>query len=280
MDYTEIDIPRSSKSAAGAPENRDPNIIIIATDGVSVEPPRDGKGVRYDGNYVFLAGRYANKIYATSSSIKATKAFDGDEDAIGINQGLEFAHPGDSLELNEFAQNWLNKNCIVMVKTDACGTGSPYYKVYGSKCTPLQLKLEGQDDNDATKNVFKFEAFKKTDRVPGFYYGTLTFATVLATIAADAATVDVTLGSGEYQLTTGGIAAAALTDLVNGSHGDVITLLGSGGGFPSTIASAAAKFELLDGTDWTANAGESITFKGYKNGPTAADILWIEVSRQ
>ena len=277
--YVKIDVLKSVRTAPGAPENRDPNIVIVAMEDVLIEPARDSKGVKYEGSFVFVPGTYAIKLYATPSSIKITKAADGDEDAIGITQGMEFAHPGDEVEINEFQQNWIGKGLLAFVKTGDCGTGAPFYKVIGSRCTPLQLKFEGQNDNDATKNTFKLEAFKKTNRVPGFYYGTLTFATVLATVAADAATVDVTPGSGEYQLTDGSIAIVPITDLINGSHNDVITLLGSGGTYPSTIAASAAKFELLEGADWTANTGSAITFKAYKNGATAADILWIEMSR-
>lgn len=280
MTYIKKSVLKSLNTAPGAPENRDPNIVIVATEDVLTAPGRDSKGVRIDGIYLFKAGTYAIKVYATPSSIKLNKGVDGDEDAMGVTQGLEFSAPGDELELNELIQNSIGKSVIAFVKTGSCGAGAPFYKVVGSICTPLQMKLEGQNDNDATKNLFKYEAFKKTNVVPGFYYGTLTFETILATIAADAVTVDVTPGSGEYQLTDGTAAPVAITDLVNGSHGDVVTLKGSGGTYPSTIAAAAAKFELLNGADWTANAGESITFKGYKNGATASDILWLEVSRQ
>jgi len=277
--YVNIDVLKPTKAAPGAPESRDPNIVIVETSDIVSQPSRDGKGVKLEGTYVFKAGAYAIKIYATPSTIKPIKSSDGDEDAIAITQGLEFAHPGDDLEINEFIQNFTGKSIMAFVKTGACEGGNPYYKVIGSTCTPLTLKFEGQNDNDATKNLMKLEAFKKSNNVPGFYYGNLTFASVLATVAADATTVDVTNGSGQYQLTDGGASAAALTDLENGSNGDTITLLGSGGSFPSTIAAAAAKFEMVDGADWTALAGATITFKGFKNGATAADILWIEQSR-
>ena len=277
--YVKIDVLKSTNKAPGGAESKDPNIVIVAVSDILNSPNRDGKGVRFEGVYVFKPGAYAIKIYATPSSIKQNKNADGDEDAVSITQGAEFSHPGDELEINEFEQNWIGKGAILFVKTGACN-GPSYYKVYGSVCAPLQLKFEGQNDNDGTKNTLKFEAFKKTTNVPGFYYGNLTFDTVLSIIAADAVTVDVTPGNGEYQLTDGGIAAAPITDLVNGSHNDVITLLGSGGGFPSTIAANEAKFVLANGADWTANTGESITFKGYKNGATDADILWIEQSRQ
>lgn len=278
--YVKKNVLKSLKTAPGAPENRDPNIVIVGTEDVLTAPGRDGKGIKYLGNFVFKPGTYAILIYATPSSIKITKGVDGDEDAMGVTQGLEFAHPGDELEINEYIQNNIGKSVLAFVKTGSCGSGSPFYKVVGSICTPLQLKLEGQNDNDATKNTFKYEAFKKTNALPGFYEGTLTFETVLSTVVQDAVIVDATPGSGEYQLTDGSAAPIALTDIENGSHGDTVTLKGSGGTYPSTIAAAEAKFELLDGADWTALAGESITLKAYKNGPLATDIIWIEVSRQ
>ena len=277
--YVNIDVLKPTKAAPGAPESRDPNIVIVKTSDVLSSPNRDANGVKMVDDFVFKPGAYAIKIYATPSSIKLIKSSDGDEDAIAINQGLEYAHPGDELEINEHIQNFTGEPVIAFVLTDACGGGSPFYKVIGSVCTPLTLKFEGQNDNDATKNLMKYEAFKKSNKVPGFYYGTLTFAAVLATIAQDAAVVDTTPGSGQYQLTDGSAAPIAITDLTNGSNGDVITLLGSGGTYPSTIAASEAKFETVDGADWSALAGATITFKGFKNGATAADILWIEQSR-
>ena len=279
MSYIKIDVKKSSKTAPGGAESKDPNIVIVADSDILNSPNKDGKGVRYAGDFVFKPGTYAIKVYATPSSIKQNKNADGDEDAVAVTQGLEFSHPGDELEINEFLQNWLGKGAVIFVKTGACD-GQSYYKVYGSTCAPVQLKFEGQNDNDGTKNTIKFEAFKKTTTVPGFYFGNLTFDTVLSVIAVDLATVDVTPGNGEYQLTDGSVAPVAITDLVNGSQNDIITLLGSGGANPSTIAANEAKFLLANGADWTANAGESITFKGYKNGATDADILWIEQSRQ
>ena len=279
MSYVKINVPKPTKQAPGAPESRDPDIVVVDIVDILSSPARDSKGVKMEGTYVFKPGTYAIKLYGTPSSIKPTKTSDGDEDAIGFTQGLEIAHPGDELEINEFIQNFTGKSVIAFVKTGACEGGNAYYKVIGSKCTPLTLKVEGQNDNDATKNLLKFEAFKKSNNVPGFYYGTLTFASVLATIAEDAATVDTTPGSGEYQLTDGSAAPIAITDLTNGSNGDVITLLGSGGTYPSTIAAAAAKFEMVEGADWTALAGATITFKGFKNGSDPEDILWIEQAR-
>ena len=277
--YVDLDILKPTKAAPGAPESRDPNIVIVKTANIVSSPARDANGVKMEGTYVFAAGTYAIKLYATPSSIKIIKSSDGDEDAVSITQGLEFAHPGDELTLNEFLQNYTGESVIAFVNTGACEGGNAYYKVIGSKCTPLSLKFEGQNDNDATKNIMKFDAFKKSNNVPGFYYGNLTFASVLATIAADATTVDTTPGSGQYQLTVGSAAVVEITDLVNGSNGDVITLLGSGGAYPTDILASEAKFEMVDGADWSALAGATITFKGFKNGATAADILWIEQSR-
>lgn len=277
--YVKTNVSRPSKIGAGTRESKDPNIVIVQTEGILTSPSRDGKGVKYDGNFVFKSGEYAIKVYATASSIKQNKTLEGDEDAVGVNAGVEFAHPGDELEINECIQGHINVPVMIFILTDACGGGTPFYKVYGTPCAPLTLKSEGQNDNDATKNLMKFEPSAKSQYVPGFYEGTLTFDTVKATVAQDAATVDVTNGPGEYQLTDGSAAPIAITDIVNGSHGDVITLLGSGGTYPSTIAASEAKFEMRDAVDYTALAGSAITFKAYKNGATTSDIIWLEQSR-
>lgn len=276
--YVNVDVLKPTKAAPGAPESRDPNIVIVKTSDVLSSPSRDANGVKMVGDFVFKDGAYAIKIYATPSSIIINKSSDGDEDAIAITQGLQFAHPGDELEINEYIQNYTGEPVIAFVRTGACGGSNAFYKVIGSTCTPLTLKFEGQNDNAATKNNMTYEAFKKSNEVPGFYYGTLTFASVLATVAADSTTVDTTSGSGQYQLTDN-TEATAITDLINGSNGDVVTLLGSGGDYPSSIAASEAKFEMVDGADWSALAGSSITFKGFKNGSDPEDILWIEQSR-
>lgn len=279
MTYIKTNVTKPARRNAGTRESKDPNVIIVQTEGVLNYAPRDGNEVKYIGNHVFKSGEYAIKVYATAASIKQTKTLEGDEDAVGVMQGVEFAHPGDELEINEFIMGHMNTPVIAFILTDACGSGSPFYKQYGTKCAPLSLKIEGQNDNEATNNLMKFEPSAKSQFLPGFYYGTLTFDTVKDTVAQDATTVDVTNGPGEYQLTDGSAVAVALTDILNGTHGDAITLLGSGGTYPSTIAASEAKFEMKEGADWTALAGSAITFKAYKNGATASDIIWLEQSR-
>ena len=274
--YVKTNIPRPAKG--GARESKDPNIVIVPIDSVLTTPAKDAKGVRYDGAFVFKNGEYAIKVYGTPSTFTPTKTGDGDEDNIALTQGYAFMHPGDSLEINELIQNFMNVPVMVFERIGACGAPNAYYKVYGDCSAPLYLKPEFEGTNESTKNNLKFESFTKTQNVPGFYYGNLTFDTVKAVIAADVVTPDVALGAGEYQLTDNA-AATAITDLVNGAAGDVITLLGSGGANPSSIANAEAAFQLYEGVDWSALAGSAITLKAYKNGPNADDLLWIEQSR-
>jgi len=275
--YVKTNVLRPAKG--GAREAKDPNIVVVRVEDVLTIPARDSKGVKYDGPFVFISGEYAAKIYATSSSISGTKTGDGDEDNISITQAYSFAHPGDSLEINEFIQNHLNVPVMIFERIGTCGDPNAYYKVFGDCSSPLMLKTEFEGSNEATKNTLKFEAFTKSDKVPGFYYGTLTFDTVKAVIAADVATPDVTLGNGEYQLTDGSAAVVPITDLVNGSEGDVITLLGGVGGANAATIASGGNFLLYEAAGWTALANSAITFKAYKNGATASDLLWIEQSR-
>lgn len=132
--------------------------------------------------------------------------------------------------------------------------------------------------NDDAKKAVRFVVAGKTRSkfVPAEYEGTLTLEDVKATVAQDSATVDVSNGSGEYQLTDGSAAPITITDLTNAVHRGVYTLLGSGGTYPSEV-DVDATFILKDGTNWTATSGSSITLKAFKAG--ASDIVFFEISR-
>jgi len=273
MAYVKVDIKKPAKG--GAPQGKKAEIVIIDATEVAVFPARDDKGVVIDGAITFKDGKYAILLSATASSISLPVTSEGEEDAVGITSLPEFYHPGDSLEKDEFIQNWTNKNIIVAVKIGACTDPNSYYKVFGSMCNPLSLIVEGQDNNEATKTMIKFQQFTKSAYVPGRYSGTFTFDTA-NTVAADATTVDVVNGSGEYQLTDNTV-PTALTDLTNASHGGVYTLIGSGGANPASLAASEAAFNLKDGVAWQGLAGSRITFKAYKNG--ASSYVFNELSR-
>lgn len=274
MNYIAKNIPKS-KTSTGTRTNMSSFIAFVPISAIKSFPLRDSNGVKMVGNLILNEGAYVEKIYATPTSIKITKNADGEEDAVGWLNGSEFSHPGDELEISEFTRNRLNVPGVIVIGIDEHGI-APFAKIVGSPSSPLTLKVEGQHDNDATKSMLKFEGLVKTKDVPYFYYGTLTEQTPVAVIAADATTVDVTEGSGEYQTTTGTTEAATIAVFNNVSEGDVITLKGSGGTYPTMVA-ASANILLYNGASYTANANTSLTLTAFKNGDNS--FAMIELSR-
>ncbi|GAK96823.1 hypothetical protein JCM19294_1132 [Nonlabens tegetincola] len=266
--------PRIGNKSSGAPRGKDTEIVIFRWDHVQTKAPRDSKGVKMQGNIVFKDGMYATQVYATSSSISLPRGIEGDEDKGAYTQVPEFSHPGSPLELEELQYNLMNKPLGVAVKVGACDGEEPYYKVYGTACNPLRLIVEGQDDNEGVADIMRFEMSRPSSVPPGRYYGTWTFDSATV-VLADATTVDVTNGDGEYQLTDNA-APTEITGLTNAVNGGKYTLLGSGGTNPATIQ-ATGNFILLEGADWQGLSGERLTLQAFKDG--ASSFKFFELSR-
>lgn len=267
--------PNLISKGSGSAESKNLEIVLIDLTDVSTWPGRDDNGVVMDGSIVFKANTYATKMQVTSSKTSLPLSSEGDEDNVSLSALPEFSFPGSTQEVEEFVANWLNKSMAVAVRVGACDGNSPFWRIYGSPCAPLSLLPEQQNDNDATVTMVKFQQFAKTRNVPARYNGTFTFATA-TTVAADATTVDVSNGQGEYQLTDNA-AATVITDLTNATTGESYTLLGSGGSNPATIEASNANFVLAGAVDWQGLAGKSLTVKAYDAG--GGDHVFIEVSR-
>lgn len=272
--YVKVDVLKQG-SNPGLGGNKKEEIIFFDWGDVDLNnlPARDDKGIVVAGNLVFKPNAYMIKVYGTVDTIKNNTTSEGDADAKGITQSVEFSHPGSSVEAREFRYNWMNRNIGILV--DRCSTHQT--DLYGWPCAPLQMVFNHEDDKDKNKTTFTLKSTIKGPDVAD-YRGTKTFDTVTAIVAADAAIIDIANGDGRYQLTDGAASAAALTSCSNAVDGRVITLLGSGGTYPSTItAGAGVDFLLKDGTAWTALAGSQITFKAVKIG--ASTFKYIEQSR-
>lgn len=250
-------------------------ITLIDLSDVSIWPGRDDNGVLMVGNIVMKAGKYMSQIEVTPSKTSLPLSSEGEEDNISLSSLPEFTFPGSTLDIEELFANWLGRSVAVMVHVGACDGQSPFYRVYGTPCAPLSLLPEGQNDNDATNSMLKFQQFAKTGNMPGRYTGTLTLDTV-NNVAADAVTVDVANGSGQYQLADNTV-ATIITDLTNAVTGGVYTLLGSGGANPATIEASNANFLLAGAVDWQGLDGATITFKAYDAG--GGDHIFIEQER-
>ena len=275
MSFVKVNIKKSTQGAAGAPQGKDPHIVVFDWNEVKTTPTRDANRIKMEGGFVFHVGKYAIKIEGTSSSISLPRTSEGEEDAVSFQALPEFSHPGSPLEIEEFFANNTNKPLGVAVRVGDCdGTEEPYYKVYGSRCNPLSLLVEGQDNNEGVKDMVRFQQFRRSATLPGRYYGNFTFDTA-EVVPADATEVDVAAGTGEYQLQDNSV-ATAISNLVNAVHGGTYTLIGSGGTNPATIASGG-NFILAGATDWQGLAGARITLKAYDQG--AGTFVFFEQSR-
>ena len=103
MTYVPVSVPKTGVNP-GRPKGKDPNIIIVRTDDVMNYPTRDANGVKNTAgqNLTIKPGASAIAIYATPSTIKRFDAIEGDPDAKGWIQNLEFEHPGDEVGFDEW----------------------------------------------------------------------------------------------------------------------------------------------------------------------------------
>lgn len=263
--------PAGKSPGAAAP--KDPNVAIIAVDDILQWPMRDGKGVKHTGNFVLKPNAEIMYLYMTPSKIKASFESEGDEDAVSFKQKFEGEHPGNELEIAEFVQNNTGVNVIIIY--GSCSDN--YRKVLGTKCAPLQLKPSLQDDNEARKHMLVFEQMAKSGYVPGHYTGTLEIANPFTVTSVSTVTLNEANGL-IYKLPSLDTTAAITFADINLPAGQIITLIGSGGGDPAVLTSSRTdKSALLkDGTPWVALEGSVINLQVFDAGST--NIL-IELSR-
>lgn len=165
MAYVKKSIVKPLGGSPGAAAPKEPNVTIVAVDDIQTWPSRDDKNVNMVGNFVMKTGAKMYQVYMTPSKIKAGFESDGDEDSVTFKQKFEGEHPGNSLDIAEFVQNWTGTNCIVIY--GSCQDS--FKKVIGTKCAPVQLKPSLKDDNDSRTHMLVFEQFAKSGWVPGHY---------------------------------------------------------------------------------------------------------------
>lgn len=268
--YTKQSVNRPSTLNAGNGGNLKDKIFLFDWDDVTGGYSRDSLGIEIPTSLVFASGKYGIQLYGSQDTIKISAESQGETDAEGIIQSVEFSHPGNLKEIKEFRTNWLGKSVGIIIEKCTDGTKT----LYGSLCAPLRLSFKSDWDKDKNSAAMTFKSAQKGPDVAD-YVGTLTLATTMGTVAADATTINLAAGPGEYQLTSGTSAAAEIAAATNPVDGALYTFLGSGGAHPSTIE--AAPFILHNGTVWTALAGEKITFKAFKDA--ASTYVFIEQSR-
>lgn len=267
--------PSLIQKTSGSAENKNFEVVLMDLNDIAQFPTRDANGVVMVGDFVMKPGKYATKLQVSSSKTSLPVTSEGEEDNVSISALPEFSVPGSSLDFEELVANWTNRSVVAAVQVGACAGSGSFYRVYGSQCAPLSLLLEGQNNNDGTMNLVKFQQFAKSNLMPGRYTGNFTLATANV-VAADATEVDATAGNGEYQLTDNA-AATVISDITNATNNGKYTLLGSGGANPATIEANNANFVLVGGVDWQGLSGSRITFNAIDAG--GGDHTFIEISR-
>jgi hypothetical protein len=267
--YVKVNVAKPTRISPGKGGDKMAELTLVDANDVLTLAQRDSKGIKITGNHVFKPGAYAIKLYVTQDSIAGKATSEGEIDAEGIMQEIVVAHPGSAAEIREFRSNWLNRDAIAFVKKCSDNTVDQY----GDKCAVLRMKFEHTDDKDQNKTVFTFASAVKGPDI-AIYEGTLTLAEPVALVDADATTINLTAGEGEYQLqdNTG---ATVITTCTNATDGLVFTLIGSGGTNPASIS--GGDFVLKNGTAWSGLVNATITFKAFKDG--AATWKFFELSR-
>lgn len=177
MAYTKVSVPRrNTTNSPGAPTPKNATVIVIDVDTIDSFPERDANGVLLDGAITLLAGEKAVGVYATPGSISRNDASEGDADAEAFTQNGSFKHPGNSLAIDEFAQNWVGKNCVIITR----GEHVSDTRVHGSPTNPVRITYEGQDNNEANVATFTFVSSMRGKKA-AHYHGAMPALAIDAT---------------------------------------------------------------------------------------------------
>ena len=155
--YSLVSVPRKSNNAGRATGKKN-YIVLFRWDDVATFT-KDDKGVRVTA-FALAQDKKPVGIYATQSTINVYETAEGDDDARGFIQHVDFEHPGSELEFKEFLNNNVNENLgaiVINCAGDDC-------KVAGTPCTPLKMSsAEGQDNNEANKTTIQLATSLRGD---------------------------------------------------------------------------------------------------------------------
>ena len=226
---------------------------------------------RERANIPLLAGEYWHYIKTVKNSVELKWVGEEGEIASNINKDLTLVTGGVGDDIFDLLEDGIGQGFFMVV--EFCGTGNKY--LLGSGCKPMILSsFDGGPTKDNTSTLITFK--NVTGEIISKYTGN-TPTQDPETVAADAATITLT-DNPRYQLTDGTVAVVPITSFTSVDSSDVgrvVTLLGSGGTYPSEITDAN-DFILEGGVTWSAALGKQISFKIFKDG--GATYKFIEVA--
>ncbi len=265
MTYLRKSVPKP-QAGSGAPTLKNGLLTVVYADDVLSEPTRDGNGVKMLGNLVMKSGAKMYQLYATPSTQKMNITIEGDEDLEGFINKIEAIHPGTRLEISEFVQNSIGEGFMII---SGGGCGNISNRIFGSVCNPMKFVGEMADDNDGAKTNLVFEQKVRDGKIPGFYYGELTFA---ENATAPDETLDLLKATGAvYQLPSTATTAAITVDSIDLDAGTIVSLIGGGGDDPLTLSTGVTgqvTTLLKDGTQWVALEKAVINLEVFSDGTT------------
>ncbi len=259
-----VDKDRTKTSAGGA-RAKSPNLTIMKVEDLLERPIRNAKGVLMIGNFAMKVGKEPVRLYATPSKQIPSFEMEGDEDSASITKNFEAFHPGDTLEIQEFIQEFTDQEVIMIY--GACDT--PDKKVFGEPCAAMKMRASLVDDQDMLGYNLTFTQMNKDTTLPGLYRGPMPTANFFQATSEDLSLTQengvlVKLASSEL----GESVDVVEIDLENNQF---VTIAGGGGTSPQVIndgATTEATFVLKDGTAFIGLEGSRITFEVFVAGNT------------
>ena len=216
-------------------------------------------------------GEYWHYIKSVDNSPDLKSNSELGDIAATINNELSLGIRGINSTIRKLLEDGVGYGFFVVL--EICSTGKKY--LIGNSCKPAILtNFEGGPGKDHTGFTVSFK--NECGEMFCEYTGN-TPAQAAATVAEDATTIGLT-SNPRYQLTDGSVSSVAITSFTGVTDADVgriVTILGSGGTYPSTIPSGN-DFMLIGGETWTALANREISFKIFKDG--GASYIFVEVS--
>jgi hypothetical protein len=223
------------------------------------------------GNIPLLAGEYWHKIDSVldSPDIK-WKGSMGDIAASIVNTGT-FILGGIGDDVFDLLEKGIGRGFYVV--WEICSESETIRLITGNACKPSKLKeFDGGSDKDKTGTTVTFE--NECGKLWVKYTGT-TPELAADTVSQNATTIAIS-SNPQYQLTDGTASAkniTAFTGVADSDVGRILTILGSGGSYPSTIDTGDS---FIVKSTWTGLLNSQLTVKVYKD---TASYKFVEVHR-
>lgn len=148
-DYSFVSVPKSGNNQ-GRPTGKKQYVVFFNMNDVKTFT-KDEKGVLLTA-FELNDTKTPIGVFATDSTINVYHSLEGDQEAKGYIQKVDFEHPGTDQAFDEFINN--NANTPMGVIVVNCDPTAVNYKIAGTPCTPLFFtKNDSEDSKDNNKST-------------------------------------------------------------------------------------------------------------------------------